>query len=263
MDLILGLPRSKTGYDVLVIFVCQLTRMAHFVPVHQTIGANGLGHALVMEVVRLHGVPGAIISDRGSRFTSEIRKGMCERLNITLQTSTAYHPQTDGLAERTNQTTEQMVRCTILGNEYERAEVLPMLEFAYNSSIRSSTRASPFEMLYGFVPSKPICQKYGLPMTVPARPLQAEICLRKANMELEKAKSLNSVLLTLGEFSGVSSWGQSVVEGLTSALGNYNFFKSFGYGGPFTITSKVGEQACRFKLPPSMLTHPVFHVSLL
>lgn len=149
-----------------------------------------MGHVLVREVVRLHGVLSAIISDRDRRVNSVIRKGMSDRLNITLKMSTAYHPQTDGLAERTNQTIEQVIHCTILGNEHQWVEILPMLEFTYNSSIRSSTKASPFEMLYGFVPNKPVCREYGLAMTVPAAnlALQADVCLRRRKIELEKAK---------------------------------------------------------------------------
>ncbi|PHJ23365.1 retrotransposon ty3-gypsy subclass, partial [Cystoisospora suis] len=124
VDLIMGLPKGKGNCDAIVTFVCQLTKMAHFIPTIQTIGAEEMGHILVKEVIRLHGVPSAIISDRDSRFTSEIWRSMCNRLNITLKMSTAYHPQTDGLAERTNQTIEQMIRCTILGNEYKWVEVL-------------------------------------------------------------------------------------------------------------------------------------------
>lgn len=144
------------------------------------------------EAVRLHGVPSAIISDRGSRFTSEVWKRMCDRLNTTWRMSTPDHPQTDGLAERTDQTikTNDSVYHK-MGNEGKWVEVLPMLEFAYNSSIRPSTQTSPFEMLYGFVRSKPVCKKYRLPTISSSANLllQAEVFLQKARIELEKAKA--------------------------------------------------------------------------
>ncbi|PHJ24915.1 retrotransposon ty3-gypsy subclass [Cystoisospora suis] len=268
VDLILGLPKGRNGLDAIVTFVCQLTKMAHFIPVYQTIGAEGLGHVLVREVVRLHGVPSAIVSDRDSRFTSEIWRGMCQRLNISMRMSTAYHPQTDGLAERTNQTIEQMIRCTILGNEYRWVEVLPMLEFAYNSTVRVSTKASPFEMLYGFVPCKPICRKYGLPMTVPAAnlPLQAEITLRRAKLELEKAQATQQLYANTRRRAVEFEIGDKVwlrVSHLPMATSSSSKALALRYRGPFKVIGKVGRRAYKLKLPPSMLVHPVFHVSLL
>lgn len=268
VDLILGLPKGRDGYDAIVTFVCQLTKMAHFVPTHQTIGAEELGHVLVREAVRLHGVPSAIISDRDSRFTSEMWRGMCNRLNITLKMSTAYHPQTDGLAERTNQTIEQMIRCTILGNEYKWVEVLPMLEFAYNRTTRSSTKASPFELLYGFTPCKPVCRRYDLPMTVPSAnlPLQAEITLRRARIELDNAKIAQQRFANVHRRPADYQVGDKVwlkVSHLPSMTASSSNALSLRYRGPFKITGKVGERAYRLKLPPSMLMHPVFHVSLL
>ncbi|PHJ22733.1 retrotransposon nucleocapsid protein [Cystoisospora suis] len=76
VDLIMGLPKGKDGYDAIVTVVCQLTKMAHFILVNQATGAEELGRVLVREVIRLQGVPLAIISDRDSRFTSEMWRSM-------------------------------------------------------------------------------------------------------------------------------------------------------------------------------------------
>ncbi|PHJ19126.1 dna rna polymerases superfamily protein, partial [Cystoisospora suis] len=133
MDLILGLPATGEGHDAIVTIVCRLTKMAHFIACVHTISAQELAQLLVREVIRLHGVPAAIVSDRDTRFTSDVWREMCRTLHITQKMSTAYHPQTDGQAERTNQTIEQMLRCCILGNEAIWGELLPIMEFAYNS----------------------------------------------------------------------------------------------------------------------------------
>ncbi|PHJ21619.1 transposon related, partial [Cystoisospora suis] len=89
--------------------------MAHFVPSTQSATADDLARILIKDVIRLHGVPRTIVSDRDPRFTSEIWANLCRQLNIQRCMSTAYHPQTDGQSERTNQTIEQMLRCTLLG----------------------------------------------------------------------------------------------------------------------------------------------------
>ncbi|PHJ15850.1 retrotransposon ty3-gypsy subclass [Cystoisospora suis] len=268
VDLIMGLPKGDMGYDAIITLVCQLTKMARFTPTFQTAVAERVGKMLVREVIRLHGVPAAIISNRDSRFTSDVWQEMCKRLNITLKMSTAYHPQTDGLAERTNQTIEQMLRCAILRNEHEWVDALPMLEFGYNSTIRSSTRASPFEMLYGFIPCKAVCRKYNLTTTTSSAnlPLQAEVILRKARVELERAKATqqkyaNRKRRPVG-FQIVDYVWLKVSHLPMSGSANSRAL-SLKHRGPFKIISRVGQLAYRSKLPPSIWVHPVFHVSLL
>lgn len=67
--------------------------------------------------------------------------------------SIAYYPQIDGLAERTNPTIEQVLRCSIHGDDFKWVELLPVLEFGYNSTVHSSTRAAPSELLYFSCPT--------------------------------------------------------------------------------------------------------------
>lgn len=126
-----------------------------------------------------------------SSFAVETRKGMCRRLTISLGMSAAYHPQTGGPAERTNQAVEQINRYWILQNETLWAGALTTSEIAYNSQARSGPKASPFGLIYGFVPSKLICRSYGSP-TIPAAnpPLQAQINLQRAREELITAKAI-------------------------------------------------------------------------
>ncbi|PHJ24262.1 transposon related, partial [Cystoisospora suis] len=114
--------------------------MAHFIPTTQSASAEDIARLILREVIRLHGVPKAILSDRDTRFTGELWRALCEMLKIKQRMSTAYHPQTDGQSERTNQTIEQMIRCALLGNDKGWAKVLPLLEFAYNSTQHSSSK---------------------------------------------------------------------------------------------------------------------------
>ena len=68
----------------------------------------------VEQIVRLHGVPMSIISDRGAQFTSRFWKKLQEALGTRLDFSTAFHPQTDRQSERTIQTLEDMLRMSVL-----------------------------------------------------------------------------------------------------------------------------------------------------
>ena len=100
-------------------------------------------------IVKLHGVPSRIISDRGTQFTSKFWKSLHKAMGTKLDFSSAYHPQTDGQTERVNQIMEDMLRACVLtyGKDWEQS--LPYAEFSYNNSYQTSLGMSPFEALYG------------------------------------------------------------------------------------------------------------------
>ena len=101
------------------------------------------------EIVRLHGVPLSIISDRGPQFTSIFWKLFQKGLGTQVNLSTAFHPQTDGQAERTIQTLEDMLRACVIGFKGSWDDHLPLIEFSYNNSYHSSIKMTPYEALYG------------------------------------------------------------------------------------------------------------------
>ena len=77
-------------------------------------------------------------------------------LDIMKSRTTPYHPQCDGNTERFNKTLEGMIRCFIEENLDEWDELLAPLTFAYNTAVHATTKASPFEMVYGRKPRLPI-----------------------------------------------------------------------------------------------------------
>ena len=103
----------------------------------------------MQEVVRLHGVPVSIVSDRDTRFLSYFWRSLQESLGTRLKFSTAYHPQIDGQLERTTQILKDMLRACILDFKESWKDHLHLAEFAYNNSYRGSIKKAPFEALYG------------------------------------------------------------------------------------------------------------------
>ena len=99
MDWIVGLPRTVEGYDVILTVTDRLTKMIHFIPTRVESDAVETAHLFLREVVRLHGLPREIVSDRDPRFTGEMWREMCRCLGIRQALSTAYHPRTDGQSE--------------------------------------------------------------------------------------------------------------------------------------------------------------------
>ena len=114
MDFIMGLPRTKSGYDSIWVMVDRLTKVAHFVPVKTTYTSAKLAEIYMKIIVCLHGVPKSIVSDRGTQFTSHFLKQLHLSLGTRLEFSTAFHPQTDGQTERVNQILEDMLRACAL-----------------------------------------------------------------------------------------------------------------------------------------------------
>jgi len=109
------------------------------------------------EVVRLHGIPKSIVSDRDTKFVSKFWQSLQSALGTQLSLSVAFHPQMDGQSERTIQTLEDMLRACVLSWKGSWEDHLPLVEFAYNNSYQASIKMAPFEALYGRRCVSPLC----------------------------------------------------------------------------------------------------------
>ena len=133
IDFITKLPASK-GYDsIMTIVDHDCTKAAIFIPCREQMDALGMVELYAKHVFPHYGLPQCIISDRDIRFTSTFTKELCEVLQIKQNLSSAYYPQTNGLAEQTNQWVEQYLR--IFGNALQNnwADHLPMAQFMHNT----------------------------------------------------------------------------------------------------------------------------------
>jgi hypothetical protein len=149
MDFIVGLPRTRDGYDSIWVIVDHLTKVAHFIPVKTTYTGAKLAELYMSRVVCLHGVPKKIVSDRGTQFTFCFWEKLHESMDTKLNFSSAYHPQTDGQTERTNQILEDMLRACALKHGGSWDKSLSYVEFSYNNKYQASLKMAPFEALYG------------------------------------------------------------------------------------------------------------------
>ena len=111
----------------------------------------------IREIVRLHGVPVSIVSDRDPRFTAQFWKSFQKAMRTQLSISIAFHPQTDGQSERTIKILEDVLRACVLDLKGSWEEHLPLVEFAYNNSYHASIQMAPYEALYGRPCRSPIC----------------------------------------------------------------------------------------------------------
>jgi transposase InsO family protein len=129
-----GLPPTRDGYDLIWVIVDRLTKVAHFIPVKTTYTRAKLAELYMSKIVCLHGVPKKMVSDRGTQFTSRFWEKLAESMDTKLNFSLAYHPQTDGQAERTNQILKDMLRACALKHGGSWDKSLQYAEFSYNKS---------------------------------------------------------------------------------------------------------------------------------
>jgi len=138
--------KTKDYYDSILVIIDKLSKMGHFIPTSMGITSEKTARLLINHVIKLHGLPSSIISDRDPRFTAGMWKEVFNALGVKLAMSSSYHPQTDGQTERLNRTLEAGLRAYADKKGADWADWLPMCEAFYNSSIHSSTGKTPFEM---------------------------------------------------------------------------------------------------------------------
>ena len=266
MDLITSLPETAAGNSAIVVFVCRLTKMVHLVACKTAIGAEAFAKLLRREVLRLHGNPYEIVSDRDGRFTSKYMREVCRLCNIKQAMSTAYHPQTDGQTERANRVLEQMLRQYVSPTHDDWDDHLDMIEFAVNDAWQESVQETPFMLNYGQHPLNFLSMQThsGVPAAATFVGDMRQNCERAIEC-LKRAQRRQKAYADLHRREVTYKVGDKVLLNTKNVR-----WRSPGapklmprFVGPFVVSEVIGKVAYRLDLPVVMKMHPVFHVSLL
>ena len=143
MDIVGPLPRSRSGKRYILVICDYATRYPEAVPL-KSIDAPQIAEELIQLFSRV-GVPEEILTDQGSNFTSQLLTEIYKMLHVHPIRTTPYHPQTDGLVERFNQTLKSMLRKAATNEGKDWDKLLPYLLFAYREVPQASTGFSPFD----------------------------------------------------------------------------------------------------------------------
>ena len=266
IDFVLALPLSTEGFDSVMSVTCKFSKRVTLAPGKTTWKALEWAVAM-LERLELGdwGLPKVILSDRDPKFLSDLWTALFEKLQVKLLYSTAYHPQSDGQSERTNQTTEIMLRFFVAG--LDRPELWPKtlsrLQSIMNSSI-SSAGSSPNEINYGFKPNQPLdlIAATSLPeLKPPTARISAADALAHASMMAKHYYDRRHTPISFEE-------GQQVLLRLHKGYNipaNASITRKLGqqYTGPFKVLRRVGRLAYKLDVPTHWRIHPVVSVTML
>lgn len=298
MDFVTTLPLTQRNRDNIMVVVDPLSKMAHFIASRDTADADYVAGLFVDNVVRLHGVPRRFICDRDGKFVSDFWKSVWKRLGVSIDMSTAHHPQTDGQSERTIQTLKQYLRAHVKYNQKDWDLLLPLAELAYNSASHSATGTSPFITAYGRQPYLPLAlYQPPSPSDIPAaddflssisttlgssheilaslgkshipprtdQPTlleeEAATTIRLAQERAAKYHNLKHRPLKLRPRQLVLVSTKNMKQEQFTSRENRSL--SARYIGPFPIIRARGPNAYELQLPPHFHMHPVFNVEVL
>ena len=270
MDFVVGLPLTGRKHDSVWVVVDRLTKSSHFLPVRTDYSLDKLVELYIKEIVRLHGIPISIISDRDPRFTSRFWGKLQEAMGTRVNFSTAFHLQTDGQSERVIQILEDMLRSCAIDYEGSWDRHIPLVEFVYNNSFQSSIGMAPYEALYGRKCRTPLCwtelseRKVIGPDLIQDTEEKVKMIRERLKVVTDRQKSYTDmkrkdIQYEFGEkvFLKVSPW-KKVMRFVKRGKLSLRFI------GPYEVIEKVGLVAYHLALPPDLeKIHNVFHVSML
>ncbi|EDN91529.1 hypothetical protein SS1G_00932 [Sclerotinia sclerotiorum 1980 UF-70] len=271
-DFIGPLPKSKdptTGveYDYLLVIIDRLTKYMILVPCKTTLTAETLAAIFLKEVIAVHGLPEEILSDRDKLFTSKFWSALVALLGVKRKMSTAFHPQTNGGNERVNQVVEAYLRCYVNYQQNNWVGLLPLAQFAYNSSASETTQVTPNYANFGYElvayrePGIPeVENQSAMVQTERLKEVHKELAAELKFVAERNAHYYNkkrSQEPTLKEGDKVYLLRKNIETKRPSAKLDHKKL------GPFKIKKVKGPLNYELALPKNMNIHPVFHISLL
>ena len=268
MDFVLGLPRTKKGRDSIFVVVDRFSKMAHFIPCHKSDDAVNVADLFFREIIRLHGVPNTIVSDRDTKFLSHFWRCLWAKLGTKLLFSTTCHPQTDGQTEVVNRTLSTMLRAVLKNNKKMWEECLPHIEFAYNRSLHSTTKMCPFEIVYGFLPRAPI-DLLPLPSSEKVNfdaKQRAELILKMHELTKENIERMNAKYKLAGDKGrkhvvfapGDLVWLHLRKDRFPDLRKSKLMPRA---DGPFKVLEKINDNAYKLELPADFGVSPTFNIA--
>lgn len=279
MDFVTGLPRTARGRDAIQGHFSRGGSIKRLAATDTTVDASRAADCFIDSVVRHHGVPASIVSDRGPQFVSRVWKTLWARLGTTLSMSTAYHPQTDGLSEREQRTMSTWLKAFCSDHPEDWDLLLPLAELALNCMPQAASGIAPYELLYGRNPAHSVDRALSneSPGTDAAREIadvpaaearwkRMSAAWTKVRGKLQEGQRRMATSADRHRRELSFSVGDQVLlstQHLKIADPLYNAKLAHLYCGPFRITKVINANAYELELPDHMRIHATVNISHL
>ena len=146
IDILGPLPKTKSGYRFLLIVTDRFTKLSQVAPLRR-VTALIVARVFCEMWIYKYGPPKTLLSDNGRQFTSKFFQSVCRLLGINNVFTSAYHPQTNGQAERYNPTLLASLRNYVNEHQDDWDKYATSLTYAYNSHVHRSTKTTPFDLV--------------------------------------------------------------------------------------------------------------------
>ncbi|KAI2645473.1 Transposon Tf2-11 polyprotein [Labeo rohita] len=265
IDFVTGLPESL-GKNTILTIVDRFSKAVHLVALTGLPSAKTTAELILEHVVRLHGFPKDIVSDRGPQFTAKFWQAFCRLIGTTSSLSSGFHPQTNGQTERANQQLERFLRCFAGEHQRSWARYLVWAELSNNIHTSSATNLSPFEVCYGYQP--PVFEHQEPEVDVPSAQELVRRCRRLWNHARTAIRRANTRYTTQHRRRHPPGRLFHVGDRVYLSTRNINLKTdskklTARFIGPFKITHRLNPVTFRLQLPTTLRIHPVFHQSQL
>ena len=276
MDFLTGLPPSGTArFDSIMTTVDRLTKRCHFTPTFTNASAEDIARLFVDNIVRLHGLPSSIVSDRDSKFTSAFWTALTAALQINRDMTTANHPQGDGQSERPHRTLQEALRIFVSHKQDDWSLHLAAAEFSINNLVNVSTGFSPFFLDMGFNPV------YG-PIPINVAPTLSPLPSPQARVDFFLQQQSHN--LALARDAILDAQERAIAQDAASVqrrtpqihVGDLVLVSSqallspaqrdrpsaklaFPFQGPFRVLALPGPATVKLQLPRNIRAHPVIN----
>jgi hypothetical protein len=269
MDFVEGFSKVG-GKSVVLTVVDQFSKIAHFMPLGHPYTELTVAHAFFDHIVKLHGFPCSIVSDRDPAFTNTLWKELFALSDVKLRLRSAFRPQTDGQSEVTNRVLGVYLCCLAGDRSRSWLRWLPWADYSYNTSYQTTLQATPIRVVFGHNP--PLLMSYAPGLARVAAvdkqlmqrntfiaEIRVHLMQAQDHMKAQHDKQHRAVEFEVGDWVWLRLHHRTAV-GITERT---NAKLSPKFFGPFQVLERVGALAYKVQLPPKSRIHEVFHVVFL
>lgn len=264
MDFITGLPPTASGCDTIMVVVDRFTKVAHFIPTVKTVSGEVAAKLFIDNIIRIHGLPQEIISDKDFNFLTPFWKTIQACFGTELKFSTTNHPETDGQTERVNAIVNRLLRSYAFNEHTSWQEFISAVEFSYNSSFQVSIQTTPFNADLGRLPQVPNAYS---PFSVEAQSTKAhELAIKLQGIHTRTQDLIVEAQAEQEKFANRTrerikyEVGEWILLNRDAYLNHTLYYKIQPvYFGPYRIVAQSGEQAFEVDIPATSKKHRIIN----